>query len=219
MSLTALIAAGQRGQLIQTIAVVVSVDELVARAALQRLLAAIARRLSERAADPLEHEILLDVIARGGFQRYLDDRRFLFGRKAVREGEEVLAYLYGSVEAAREDANRIGAPAGLDRDVFARLMTLAAILLFGAAARRLEQQAHDRSAGSAPADMLKELGRTILRGLADGTGRTLFRRLSFRRRLAALRWKATWRRLDRSASRRPTLDELLGGLLNEEAKR
>jgi hypothetical protein len=46
----------------------------------------------------------------------------------VRDGEGLLAYAYGSVDAAREDARAIGPPAGLDREVFARLMTLAASL-------------------------------------------------------------------------------------------
>jgi hypothetical protein len=161
MSLMALMAAGQQGLLIQTVGGVVGVEEPVARQALERLSRAIARRLSARVAvEPAEHEVLLDVVARGGFERYLDDPRALFGRKAVRDGEDLLAYVYGSVEAAREEA-RAGGPAaeGLDRDVFARLMTLAASLLLAAMARKLEQQARASSAVAGPAGVLKELGR------------------------------------------------------------
>ena len=218
MSLLAIIAAGQRGRLNQSMAMALGVDEAVARAALERLLTAIARSLSQRAADPMEQEVLLDVISGGGFQRYLDDLRFLFGRRALSEGEEILAYVYGSLEAAREHAYAIGPPAGLDRDVFARLMTLAAVLLLAAMARRIEELAHGGSPRAAPAEMLKELGRAILRGFADGTRRTLFRRLSFRRRMAALHWRASRRRPEGKSPRRPTLDELLGDLLEPDAR-
>ena len=100
------------------------------------------RRLSARVAvEPAEHEVLLDVVARGGFECYLDDPRALFGRAAVRDGEDVLTYAYGSVDAAREEAKTVGPPRGLDRDVFARLMTLAASLVLAAMARKLQQQA------------------------------------------------------------------------------
>ena len=213
MSLMALIAAGQQGLLIRTVGAALGVDEAVARPALERLLAVIARRLSERAGDPVECQILLDVIAGGGFPRYLDDARALLGREAIRDGEDLLTYLYGSVEAAREHARAIGPPAGLDAEVFARLMTLAASLLLAAVARRLEQQARERLAEGSPAGVLKGLGQAVLRGFLDGTGRALFRRrASFRRRMARRR------RFGQSSSRRPSLDELLGDLLDDNGQ-
>jgi len=207
----ALIAASQNGLLIRAVGSVIGVDEPVARDALERLLATIAERLGARAADPVEHDILLDVIASGGFQRYLDDPRALFGRDAVRDGEGLLAYLYGSLEAARDDARAIGPPAGLDGEVFARLMTLAASLLLGAMARRLEDLARDPFPATGPAGALRELGRTVLRGLADGTMRT-FRHASFRRRMALRRLNLPRRRRDHAVS----IDELLGDLLEGE---
>jgi hypothetical protein len=215
MSLMALMAAGQQGLLIQTVGGVVGVEEPVAARALERLSKTIARRLSARVAvEPAEHEVLLDVIARGGFECYLDDPRALFGRAAVRDGEDVLAYAYGSVEAAREEAKAVGPPQGLDRDVFARLMTLAASLVLAAMARKMEQQARKGSAVAGPAGVLKELGQTVMRGLADGTTRT-FRRARFRRRMALRRLGLSLRRPERGAS----LDELLGDLLEKEAPR
>ena len=215
MSLMALMAAGQQGLLIQTVGGVIGVEEPVARRALERLSGAIARRLSARVAvEPAEHEVLLDVVARGGFERYLDDPRALFGREAVRDGEDLLAYAYGSVEAAREEAKAVGPPPALDRDVFARLMTLAASLLLAAMARKLEQQTRGPSAVAGTAGVLKELGETVMRGLADGTLRT-FRRASFRRRMALRRLGLSLRRPERGAS----LDELLGDLLKKEAPR
>ena len=214
MSLLALMAAGQQGLLIQTVGGVVGVEEPVASEALERLSRAIARRLSARVAvEPAEHEVLLDVVARGDFERYLDDPRALFGRAAVRDGEDVLAYAYGSVEAAREEATALGPPPGLDRDVFARLMTLAASLVLAAMARTMEQ-ARSRSVVAGPAGVLKDLGETVMRGLADGTLRT-FRRPRFRRRMALRRLGLSLRRPERGAS----LDELLGDLLEKEAPR
>jgi hypothetical protein len=187
MSLMGLIAAAQQGLLIATVGAVVGVEESVARAALERLLRLIARRLGERAADRGEHDVLLDVIARGGFQRYLDDSRVLFGRNAVRDGEQVLDYLYGSLEAARAEARTVGPPEGLDADVFVRLMTLAATLLLAALARRLEQARKPHSE-TGPPDPWTELGRAIVRGLVDGSLRALSRRhASFRRRMKASR--------------------------------
>lgn len=215
MSLMALMAAGQQGLLIQTVGGLVGVEEPVAARALERLSRTIARRLSARVAvEPAEHEVLLDVVARGDFERYLDDPRALFGRQAVRDGEDLLAYVYGSVDAAREEAKAVGPPRGLDRDVFARLMTLAASLVLAAMARKMEQQAKADSAVAGPAGVLKELGETVMRGLADGTLRT-FRRARFRRRMALRRLGFSLRRPERGAS----LDELLGDLLEEEAPR
>lgn len=210
MSLMAIIAAGQQGLLIRTVGGAIGVDEPVARAAIERLLPAMARQLSERAHDPAESEIVLDVVAHGGFQRYLDDPRALLGREAIRDGEEMLTYLYGSVDAARQHATAIRPPAGLDAGVFARLMTLAACLLLGAMARRLEHQAHNELAESGVAGILKGLGQAILRGIVEGTARSMFRRrTSFRRRMARRRG-----RLDHAPSHRPALDEVLGDLLD-----
>jgi hypothetical protein len=212
MSLMALMAAGQQGLLIRSVGGVIGVEEPVARQALERLSRAIARRLSSRVAiEPAEHEVLLDVVARGGFERYIDDPRALYGRESVRDGEGLLAYAYGSVDAAREEARAIGPPAGLDREVFARLMTLAASLMLAAMARRFEQQVRQRRAAPGPAGMLKELGETVLHGMAAGTTRA-FLRASFRRRMALRRLGLSLRRPERGAS----LDELLGGLLEEE---
>lgn len=215
MSLMALVAAGQQGLLIKTVGGVIGVEEPVAARALERLSRPIARRLSARVAvEPAEHEVLLDVVARGDFERYLDDPRALFGRHAVRDGEDLLTYVYGSVEAAREEANAVGPPPGLDRDVFARLMTLAASLVLAAMARKLEQQARASAAVAGPAGVLKEFGETVMRGLADGTLRT-FRRASFRRRMALRRLGFSLRRPEGGAS----VDELLGDLLEQEAPR
>lgn len=208
MSLMAIVAAGQQGRLFEALAVLLEVDEPVARSAIEHLSAAVAARMMRRAADPGEQDMLLDVVASGDFQRYLDDPRALFGRDAVRDGEEALVYLYGSVEAARDNARSIGPPAGLDSDVFARLMTLAASLVLAAMARRLDQMARDRSAAAGPTGRVAWMGRVILRGVSDGTVRTLFRRARFARRMALRRLMPRRRRL----SGRPSLEALLGDL-------
>jgi hypothetical protein len=209
MSLMAVIEAGHKGLLMQAVAGLLGSDQEVARSAMERLLRALAYRLSLRAAEPVEQAVVLDVIARGGYQRALDDPRILFGRGGVRDGEEALAYLYGSLEAARAEARAIGPPAGIEREVFARLTTLAALLLLAGLARRLEQHADRHLPEVGLADSLKQLGNAILRGLADGTVRSSFRRQpSFRRRMAARR-----RRSGSTTSAGPDLNELLGDLL------
>ncbi|MFW6077243.1 MAG: hypothetical protein ACOC71_05800, partial [Hyphomicrobiales bacterium] len=136
----------------------------------------------------------------------------LFGRAAVRDGEQTLTYLYGSLEAARDEARAVGPPEDLDTEVFARLMTLAASLLLGAMAKQLEEHARARPAATGPAGVLKDMGETVLRGLADGTTRT-FRRASFRRRMALRRLGLRLRRRDHGLS----IDELLAGFLDDPA--
>jgi hypothetical protein len=215
MSLMAIIAAGQNGLLIRSVGGAIGVDEPVARAAIERLLPPMARQLSERAHEPEESEIVLDVVAYGGFQRYLDDPRALLGREAIRDGEDMLTYLYGSVEAAREQARAIGPPAGLDAEVFARLTTLAACLVLGAMARRLEHHDHEDLAELGVSGMLKGLGQAIVRGFIEGSTRSLGRRRAgFRRRMARRR-----ARRDHSPSRRPSLDEILSDLLGGDFPR
>lgn len=210
MSLMAVIEAGHKGLLMQAVAGLLGSDEAVARDAMERLLRALAHRLSLRAGDPAEQEFVLDVLARGGYQRALDDPRILFGRDGVRDGEEALAYLYGSLEAARAAVRAIGPPAGIEREVFARLATLAALLLLAGLARELDQLASERATEAGPMGMLKGLGRVAVRALVDGTTRTLYRRgPSFSRRMASRR-----RQPGGTTFGRPGLDELLGDLLD-----
>jgi hypothetical protein len=211
MSLMAIIAAGQKGLLIRAVGGAVGVDEPVARAALERLLQAMARRLTKRADNREERRILLETVAAGGFQRYLDDPRALLGRDTIRDGEDLLTYLYGSVDVARDHARTIGPPSGLDAEVFTRLMTVAACLLLGAMARRLEQQTQDRLVDVGATGLVMGLVQAIWAGIMEGTARSMFRRrASFRYRMGAER-----RRQQRgeAPSGRPELEEILGDLL------
>lgn len=219
MSLMQVIEAGHQGHLFATVGVAAGVDAEVARAALERLLPPLARRLSEHAGDPVEEAALLDVIAGGGYRRYLEDPRALLGRDSIRNGEEALIYLYGSLEAARQEANAVGPPASLDRDVFARMMTLAASLLLAAMAQRREHLLqHSTAEDSSIATALKGLWQAALRGFLEGSTRAV-RPLGGSRSFARLMHARRRKQRGRREPDRPSLDELLGDLVGDPGGR
>lgn len=213
----ALISAGHGGRLLRNLGGPAGIEEPLVRTALERLLPPLARRLSEQAADPVERELLLDAVAEGGYQRYLDDPRALLGRDAIVDGEELLVHLYGSLDLARQEAKSVGPPRGLDADVFARMMTLAASLLLAVMARRQALLAgRDVSAAQGSAAIIAGLVEAVVRGFVEGTMRSL----RPRRRTGALSRRRRWpRRRSNEAARPASIEALLGELLDARTGR
>lgn len=219
MTLMEVIEAGHQGHLFGTVGVAAGVDAQVARAAVERLLPPLARRFSERGGDPVEGAALLDVISGSGYRRYLEDPRALLGRDSIRNGEEALIYLYGSLEAAREEANAIGPPASLDRDVFARMTTLAASLLLAGMAQRREHMLQQSTAEEASiAAALKGLWQAALRGFVEGSTRAV-RPLGGSRSFGRLMQARRRKYANRTEVSRPSVDELLGDLVHDTRRR
>jgi hypothetical protein len=109
-------------------------EEQVARA-VEAFLPAFSAGLKRSTADPLGLMELMRRLAVGDMgQAYLHPER-MFG-PARREGDDALAFLFGSSEAARAVAKQASAFAGLTQEKLAELMPALAAMLFGGLAEQ-----------------------------------------------------------------------------------
>jgi len=216
MEILDIITSAQSGGLIVQLATAAGVDPQTARTALDALVPAIAGRIAEKASDEDEHAHLLAVVDDSEADDYLDNARTLLSRSAVRDGEDILTYLYGSLDAARSEAERISAPAGMTQETFDRLMTFAAALVLAAMTRRnkmlkMPATALGVSAGSCIAAGL--VG-AVIKGFVDGMKRALVPR----RRRTRIGTRRTSRTRRKRSSRAPSLNDILGNLVKDELK-
>ena len=216
MEILDIIASAQGGALVTHLAAAAGVDQETARAALDRLVPEIARRIAEKATDPDEYEHLLGVVDDSEADDYLDNPRTLLSRSATKDGEDILAYLYGSLDAARREAARIGAPPGMKKPTFEALMTFAAALVLAAMTRRSKTLAMPAAGlvGGAGGGIASVLIGAVVKGLVDGMKRALVPR---RRRTRISRRRSSSSRRKRS-SRTPSLNDILGDLVKGALK-
>jgi len=216
MEIPEIIASAQGGHLITHLAAAAGVDQPTARAALDRLVPEIASRIADKAGDPEEHQHLLDVVDDSEADDYLDNPRTLLSRSATKDGEDILAYLYGSVAAARREAARIGAPAGMEQPTFEALMTFAAVLVLAAMTRRSKRLAMPAAGllGSGNGGIAAALIGAVVKGLIDGMKRALVPRR--RRTSIGTRRRSSSRR--KKSNRKPDLNDILGDLVKDALK-
>jgi len=220
MEILDIIAAGQGGGLITRLGAAAGVDAATARAALDRLAPDIAQRIAARARDPQEFEHLLDVLEEGEADAYLDSPRALLSRAATRDGEDILAHLYGSLDAARREATIIGAPAGMKAAVFERFMTFAAALVLAAMTRRNKMLAMPAAASQSVASqggIVAMLIDAVVKGLVDGFKRAMLPR----RRRASTTYGRKKKRSGPKRSTRtrtPSLQDILGDIVKDAVK-
>lgn len=216
MQILDIIASAQGGHLVTHLAAAAGVDQETARSALDRLVPEIARRIADKAGDPDEREHLLAVVDDSEADDYLDTPRTLLSRTATKDGEDILAYLYGSVASARREAARIGTPPGMEEQTFEALMTFAAVLVLAAMTRRNKRLAMP-AAGllwSANGGVAAALVGAVVKGLVDGMKRALVPR----RRRTRIGTRRSSRTKRKRSSRKPSLSDILGDLVKETLK-
>jgi len=216
MQILDIIASAQGGHLITHLAAAAGVDQETARSALDRLVPEIARRIAEKADDPDERAYLLDVVDDSEADDYLDNPRTLLSRSATKDGEDILAYLYGSLAAARREAARIGAPPGMEEPTFEALMTFAAVLVLAAMTRRNKRLAMPAATpgSGAGGGIAAALVSAVVKGFVDGMKRALVPR---RRRTRISTRRSSRTRRKRSSSK-PGLNDILGDLVKDALK-
>jgi hypothetical protein len=220
MELLDIIAAGQGGALITRLGAAAGVDAATARAALDKLAPEIARRIAAKAQDPDEYEHLLDVLEEGEADAYLDSPRALLSRAAAQDGEDILAHLYGSLDAARREAGRIGAPDGMTPAIFERFMSYAAAVVLAAMTRRNKALAMPAASQSAAAQggIMAMLIDAIVKGVVDGFKKAMVPR---RRRTSSTygrKRKSATTTARKPRTRSPSLQDILGDIVKDAVK-
>lgn len=218
MSVIDTILAAQGGQILTVLAAAAGCSGDAVRQSLEQLAPLIARAIADKADDEHEFEVLLDVLDDTGQDYYLDDPRIMLSRGAVRDGEEILEHVFGSLEEAHRQASSLPRPDEIDRDLFERLMTFAATLTVAAMARRNRAMMTAAAVEDGGGGIMAMLVASLVKGLSDGLMRALRPRRR-RRRTYSRRYSRSRRRRRRGRTRRrrqktPSLGDLIGDLIN-----
>ncbi len=231
------IRQAQDGRFIALLGAAAGLDAYAAETLLRRQLPLIAQRIDAvAAADPAAMETLFDIVEEGEAEAYLEDIRALTSRAAVKDGEELLAHLFGSLEAARTAAMEAGAPEGVPPELAGRFLTYSAVLAVAAMSRRWRTEIMPALAAAGDGDsgpagtggaLAGGLMATLVAALIDGLVKGLLQALRPRRRRRT-RYARRYRRYasrGRTRRRRPSrrrrrtrrdrglLEEILGQVL------
>ncbi len=216
MEILDIIETAQNGTLMAQLAAAAEVDLQTAKAAMRALAPELARAIADKAGNRDGYEHLIDSLHSGEADDYLENSRALLSRSAARDGEAVLTYLYGSLDAARARATAIGAPAGMSEAIFSRFFTFAAVLMVAAMTRR--NRLHDQQTPAAltsatvTGGILSVLIDALAKGVVDGFKRAMLPR---RRRITVSYGRKKSRARRRPRARTPSLNDILGNLLKD----
>lgn len=221
MEILDIIDKAQNGTLMAQLAASAEVDLQTARAAMHALAPELARAIADKASDPDEYQHLIDSLHSGEADDYLENSRAFLSRTAARDGESILTYLYGSLDAARARANAIGAPEGMKENTFSRFMTFAAVLVVAAMTRRnkaFAMQTAPLTSSSTVNGIMSVLVDALVKGVVDGFKRAMLPR---RRRITVSygRKKTRKRTRRKTPSRTPSLNDILGNLLKDAMRK
>ncbi len=221
MSVLDTLLDAHRGNLAASLAAAAGISQEQCLECLRKLVPEIASRIREKAEDPEDLEQLFDVLEDRHQEVVLDQPASMLDRVTLQDGEDILSHLYGTLDRARTTAERLGAPRGVDRDTFTRLMTPVATLTLAAMTRRNRELTLLASSGGG-----KEGGQTsfviailsaIAEGIMDGLTRTSKQHMRRRRRTYGGKRKRR-RRTSRNRQRRSkaVLEEIIGDLLSRK---
>ncbi len=217
MEILDIIEKAQNGTMMAQLAASAEVDLPTAKAAMHALAPELARAIADKASDRDGYEHLVNALNSGEADDYLENTRAFLSRSAARDGEAILTYLYGSLDAARARADAIGAPEGMKKDTFSRFMTFAAVLVVAAMTRRnkaFAMQAAPLTSSPALNGVMAVIIDAVVKGVVDGFKRAMLPR---RRRITISYGRKKTRRLTRrrAPKRSPSLNDILGDLLKD----
>lgn len=217
MSVIDRLAAAQGGTYFSAAGKVAGVSEGDARAAMEKLCPAIARRLKEKAeADTESYETLLDLLEDGDGSD-LDDAAAMTGADALSDGDAVLDDLYGSSEAASK------ALAKLAPDVPPRALSrLAALSATGVLASIAAAQAQplagagvQKAAETGGGGIFGMIVGALVKGALQGAARQLAPKRRRRRRSYTSYYSKTRRKRTtrKRRTRTPSLESIFKDIL------
>ena len=219
MGLIDILAGAQGGAFFANAGHIAGIEAEAARQALTGMAPAIAARLRKRAEDHDAFEALLDLISDGDGDAFLDDPALLADAEVVKDGNAVLADLYGSKAAAlkalRTEAKALDEPSLNKLAPVAASAVLAALVRSNRGAQYLTdtQQAADTGGGGIFGSIVSAVIKGVMQSAARELAPKRRRRRSYTGYAGARkrRRKLTGKRQTRS--RTPTLDQVFGEIL------
>jgi hypothetical protein len=134
--------------------------------ALSALVPALAAGLQQHAQTPTGLGGLMNALASGRHQRYVDEPSTLRDPAAVDDGNAILGHILGSKDASRQVATAAAAHTGIGADILKKMLPMAATLVMGALAQHAARPPADGQPAQAPAGGGFDLG--ALLGSATG---------------------------------------------------
>ncbi len=102
-----------------------------ARNAIGQIVPALSRGLSRNASQPGGMEALLNALASGNHQRYVDNPEELARPEAIQDGNSILGHILGSKDVSRNVAGHAAAQTGLDPGILKQMLPMIAAMAMG----------------------------------------------------------------------------------------
>jgi len=137
------------------------IDEADAQRAIRQLLPALSRGIQRNAAEPGGLDALLEALANGNHERYVEQPQVLGQPDAVSDGNAILGHIFGSKDVSRNVAGRAAQETGLSSDLLRRMLPILATVAMGMLSKQTQGMrpvgAQRQSTGSPAFDILNQV--------------------------------------------------------------
>jgi hypothetical protein len=141
MNLLEAILGANDGAAVRQLGAQFGLPEDQATAAIGSLVPALAVGLQRNTASAGGLASLMNALASGGHQQYVELPASLARPEAVSDGNGILGHVFGSKEVSRQVAARAAVQTGIGEDVLKRMLPMVATLMMGALARHASSSA------------------------------------------------------------------------------
>lgn len=107
-----------------------------AKNALSALVPALARGMQNNLAKPNGLEDLMNALARGQHQRYVDQPGAAAPQQVAADGNAILGHLFGSKDVSRRVAGHAAAQTGLDNALLKKMLPVIAAMVMGSLSKQ-----------------------------------------------------------------------------------
>lgn len=162
MDLLKLLLDSGNSQALKQLASGFGISETDAVNALSGMVPALSGGLRNNLSNPGSQAGLLEALAGGRHQRYVDQPETLTDTATVTDGNAILGHLLGSKDASRRVASDVSARTGLDNGLLKKMLPVVAAMVMGSMSKQTRAGA---GASSSAGDNSGMLG--MLAGLLD----------------------------------------------------
>jgi len=136
MGLLNSILSEQGGGVVEQIAGRFGLDKATAERAIRSLMPAISQGLQKNMSDSSGIESLVQALAGGNHQNYLDNPESLTDPAATQEGNSILGHIFGSKEVSRSVAGNAATQSGVSSSTLKKMLPLLAGAAMGVMSKR-----------------------------------------------------------------------------------
>lgn len=221
MALMDILTQAQGGAFFANAGQAVGIPPDQARAALAALCPAIAMKLRESAEKEETLDTLLEIIEDGDGDAFLDDPALIGDPEVAKDGNAILADVYGTKTAALKEATAL-AP-GLDKKTLGALTAIAATSVVAALARSQRQPMMTAVgvqpvAGNSGGGLFGSIVSAVIEGAIKGAARELAPKPRRRRSYASARRRRSSTKTRTRRTNRPSLDSIFRDILGSFRK-